>query len=80
MEKVIVTLIAIASLGCGTGLMGIGDEWTKKDCATLDYVTFAEGFVCSDDAEVCHHSMLAAYHTGMALCLGLSDGDGEEAE
>ena len=76
--RALIVLAAAAILGCGTNL--VGDDWTKADCSTLDYVTFAETFVCSsDDAQVCHHSMLAAYHTGMALCLGLSDEDVEEA-
>lgn len=69
-------LIVISALSCGSGLMGVGDDWTQSDCSKLDLVTFAESFVCSGgDAEVCHHSMLAAYHTGKALCLGLSDED-----
>lgn len=62
------------TLGCGSGLLGVGNQWTKDDCAKLNLVTFAEGFVCSgEDAEICQNSMLAAYHTGMAICLGLSD-------
>lgn len=76
--KVLIVL-ACFSLACGAGLMGIGDEWTESDCATIDVVTFAKSFACpSEDAKVCHHSMLAAYHAGMALCLGLSDEDVEE--
>ena len=75
-ETVITALLCMAvALGCGTQLLGIGDEWTKEDCSTLNYVTFAEGFVCSGNAKVCHHTMLASYHTGMAICLGLSDED-----
>ena len=77
-EKVIVTLIAIGSLGCGSQLMGIGDDWTKKDCAKLDLVTFASSFVCTgDDEVVCRSAMLAAHAAAMAICLGLSDEDPE---
>lgn len=73
--NILIVLVSL-SLSCGSGLMGVGDEWTKSDCEKLDLVTFAESFVCaSDDAEVCHHTMLGAYHSGMALCLGLSDED-----
>ena len=71
-----ICVLLMLPLGCGSGLLGIGDQWTKSDCAKLDLVTFAEGFVCAGgDAEICHHSMLGAYHTGKALCLGLSDED-----
>jgi len=69
-----ICMLVLGSLGCGTGLLGVGDEWTKEDCANLELVMFANGFVCkSEDAEICQNSMLAAYHTGKALCLGLSD-------
>ncbi len=76
--KLGVVLLAMwLPLGCGTTLgqsLGIGDKWTKENCDLLDWVDFAEAYVCSsDDPAVCHHSTAAAYHTGKALCLGLSD-------
>jgi len=80
MRIVLIVLVALA-LGCGADLLGIGDEWTKSDCGKLDLLTFAEKYTCaSEDALICHHSMLAAYHTGQAICIGLSDEDPEPAE
>ena len=75
----LVFLALLLSPGCGLGLLGIGDQWTQEDCAKLDLVTFAENFVCPGDATVCEDTMLAAYHTGRALCFGLSDEDPEPA-
>ena len=78
MIRILICIIAIGTLGCGSSLLGIGDEWTKKDCAKLDLVTFASGFVCTgDDEVVCRSSMLAAHAGAMAICLGLSDEDPE---
>lgn len=72
----ILVVLLMVSLGCGTSLMGIGDEWTKGDCAKLDLVTFAGGFICTgDDEVVCRSAMLAAHAGAMAICLGLSDED-----
>ena len=76
--KLGVVLLAMwLPMGCGTTFgqsLGIGDEWTKENCELLDWVNFAENYVCtSEDRAVCHHSTAAAYHTGKALCLGLSD-------
>lgn len=77
----LITIGSLGSLGCGSQLLGIGDDWTKKDCAKLDLVTFASSFVCKgDDEVVCRSAMLAGHATAMAICLGLSDEDPEPVE
>jgi len=71
-------MLMVLPLGCGSGLMGIGNEWTTTDCATLDLATFMQGYVCTGQSqEVCRHSAFSAYHAGMAICLGISDEDEE---
>jgi hypothetical protein len=59
------------------------ENWTVDSCVELDLATFAESYVCRDaswrndlspekNAELCHHTMMAAFHTGKAACIGAS--------
>jgi hypothetical protein len=70
------------TIGCAS--MNAGAGFNVDDCAKLDVATFAESYVCTAvvsstdpteaerNAAICHHSMLAAYHTSKAICIGLA--------